>query len=597
MTELRQRPAALQEDSPDFTEEEDEFTALKTLLQRIIIKKYKNKHIRRRAILYISSGSMFLVYLIYTVIVLIRNQPVETVPAFINTDAYKPKYLVTRDSNDVFGGTGEKSYYLKRHRLDKIRSDSLPLNRQLEDYRPTACKIKPYLKTKHKISIIIVLDISPPSVIMRMILSAIQQTKSENLAEIVIMAQKGALDISSYVWKHDLSHIVRVITMPLKKTLSSSRNEAASYATGDILVFLPEAVEILPGWAEPLLEAMSSSDRGLLAGLSMDEINAETFEQVEHVPWHLISIPRWDFTSAVPIEFPEHERARRQLSPYPDASLVHTPVLQFIPWAADKVNFLKMGGLDEGMIGSTSDVPGDIIELSLRWWNCGGEVAYLPCSKVAIVSLLPDLNSQEDGNKEAMLHNSLRTARRWAGSYKNYYHEAVPRARNRPGSQSAKLDNIINSLSCHSLDWYINSVAIDWMFGDKVARRGAIQAANTNACIDHMGHDGRYSPGRPRFYNCHGGHSQTWVQVASSKQIQTETGKCLMSDQYWHDVLTLDYCKEGHVWKWEPVSQGSKFGYLIYKDLCLEYRTENNLLFYVKCTQNSNQQFIFEALS
>ena len=76
-----------------------------------------------------------------------------------------------------------------------------------------------------------------------------------------------------------------------------------------------------------------------------------------------------------------------------------------------------------------------------------------------------------------------------------------------------------------------------------------------------MEHDGRYSLGRPRFYNCHGGHSQTWVQVESSKQIQTETGKCPMSDQYWHDVLTLEYCKEEQwVEIWVFDLQGSVFG-------------------------------------
>ena len=29
-----------------------------------------------------------------------------------------------------------------------------------------------------------------------------------------------------------------------------------------------------------------------------------------------------------------------------------------------------------------SQVPGDLLELSFRWWCCGGEVVYLPCTKV-----------------------------------------------------------------------------------------------------------------------------------------------------------------------------------------------------------------------
>ena len=145
------------------------------------------------------------------------------------------------------------------------------------------------------------------------------------------------------------------------------------------------------------------------------------------------------------------------------------------------------------------------------------------------------------------------------------------------------------------MHWFITNIAVDWNFGDKLVRQGTIKSAGGNACVDTMGHDGRYSPGRPEFYSCHGGYSQRWVHLSSNKQIRTETGKCLVSDQFWHDVLTLDYCKEGQEWRWEPISQGSNIGYMIYKDLCLEYRPENHLLFYVKCTQTANQRFTFEV--
>ena len=594
MNELRQRPVPLAGNEDDGLGEKYEFDTVKAILTRIFIKKYNNKHTRRRGMLYICSGVILFAYFIYAAFTALRCKPLETTPAYISTDENKPIYISDLTKRDT--GSGDRTNYIRKYMLDKTRSDSVPLNRQLADHRPQVCKVKPYVNTRLTISIIIVLYTAPPSVILRMIFSAIERTKPENLAEIIMMAQKGAFDISSYISRYELTHIVRVVISPLKKSLSSARNEAANFATGDILVFLPEAVEILPGWAEPLLEAMHS-EGSLLAGLSMDEINAETFEQVEHVPWHLISIPRWDLTTAVPIEIPEHEKYRRQLFAYPDASPVKTPVLQFIPWAADRRTFLRLGGLDEGMIGSGREVHGDLLELSIRWWNCDGEVAYLPCSKVAIISLLSDPNPQMVNDKEQRLHNSQRTARRWASSYMNDYLEATPGARTGKVSQSTRLDDIITGLSCNNLNWYISNVAVDWLFGDKVIIKGSIKTGNSNFCADNMGHDGRYNQGRPRFYKCHGGYSQTWVYRSNSKQVQTETGKCLMSDPYWHDVLTLDYCTEGHSWKWEPLSQGSKLGYLVYKDLCLEYRTENNLAFYSICKETKNQQFLFESLS
>lgn len=595
MNELRQRSTTA-EDLEELVEK-DSFTAVQILLRKVIEKKYNNLHFRRRAGLYLGLFILLSVYLVYSLLLALQCQDTGTTPAFAETFEHQPVYFLESGKRGLAAveKSGERDLYLKKYRVDKMRSDSLPLNRQLADYRPEVCKVKPYKKTTLTISIVIVLDIAPPSVVLRGIFSAIRRTKPENLANIVVYAQKGSTDMTDYVYAHQLSHLVRIITSPTKKTLSAARNEAATFAIGDILVFIPEASEILPGWAEPLLEAFSDNP-ALLAGLSMDEINGETFVQVEHVPWHLISIPRWDLVTAASIEIPEYEQKRRQLLPYPDASPVKTPILQFLPWAASREHFLKLGGLDEGMLGTAAEVPGDVLELSIRWWTCHGEVAYLPCSKVAFVSLLgnPPLSSHQQA--ENRLYNSRRTATRWGSQYIEYYHEAVPKSKYQSASHSTRLEQTISSLSCRSMHWFITNIAVDWNYGDKLMRQGTIKSTQGDACVDTMGHEGRFSPGRPEFYTCHGGHSQRWLYLNRGKQLQTETGKCLMSDQYWHDVLTLDYCSEGHEWRWEPVSQGSNVGYLIYKDLCLEYRHGNNLLFYVLCKQTVSQQFTFQII-
>ena len=597
MNELRHRSTTEEDRLDEISEKDHSFTAVQTLLLKVIEKKYNNVHFRHRAFLYLSLFLLLLIYFSYTLVQALQCHNAGLTPAFEETLDQQPIFI--SDSNKrgfaAVERSGERDLYLKKFRVDKLRSDSLPLNRRLADYRPEVCKVKLYKKTRLTISVVIVLDIAPPSVVLRAIFSAIRRTKPENLADIVLYAQKGSVDMSEYIYAHSLSQTVRIVTSPTKKTLSAARNEAATYAKGDILVFIPEASEILPGWAEPLLEAFSDNP-ALLAGLSMDEINGETFAQVEHVPWHLISIPRWDFVTAAPIEIPEHEQKRRGLLPYPDASPVRTPVLQFLPWAAGKEHFLKLGGLDEGMLGTASEVPGDILELSIRWWSCGGEVVYLPCSKVAFVTLSGGPPLSGHLLAENQLYNSGRTATRWGSQYSQFYHEAVPKSRYQSASHSSRLEHVISSLSCQTLNWFIVNIAVDWNFGGKLIRQGAIKSTQGNACVDAMGHDGRYSPGRPEFYSCHGGYSQRWVYLTSNKQIRTETGKCLSSDPYWHDVITLDYCGEGHQWRWEPVTGGSNIGYLIYKDLCLEYRPENHLLFYVPCKQTASQQFTFEII-
>ena len=59
-----------------------------------------------------------------------------------------------------------------------------------------------------------------------------------------------------------------------------------------------------------------------------------------------------------------------------------------------------------------------------------GKVVYLPCSKAAPVSLLPEAHPAPEGDLQERVYNSKRTAERWAQFYMGEYLTAVPRARN-----------------------------------------------------------------------------------------------------------------------------------------------------------------------
>ena len=218
-------------------------------------------------------------------------------------------------------------------------------------------------------------------------------------------------------------------------------------------------------------------------------------------------------------------------------------------------------------------------------------MVYLPCSKVAPVSLHSPPNQQL---KEHTLTNAQRTAALWARNHMNHFLDRRPTAR-QGGSADPMLRKVIHDNSCNNLGWYITNVATDWVFGEKLLRSGVIKSVAGNVCVDNMGYEGRYSFGRPEFYGCHGDHTQHWIWHAATRQLKTETGKCLVSDVYWHDVVTLRYCEEGEQWDWQVVR--GNVGKLVYKDLCLEWRAENRLLFYTECKNIPSQEFKFEKLS
>lgn len=581
-SELRQRPGVVPAPSEEqAVVEQDEMKTAVELVKRIVKRKFRDK-----MFFYQFSFLIVTVFLI-TLACLGLVGRLLAVPS----DTSVEPYLGAKDQTPIYISTeardaDSEEYQMRRYRLNKRVSDSLPLNRDLTDYRPHTCKFRKYDTVLSKLSVIVILRTAPPSVILRLIHSVLDRTKHNLIAEIILYSHGARPAL-----QHHLSSLpyVQHHVSSMKRTLTSARNEAANLATGDVIVFLPEATEILPGWADPLLQHIKDKPKSLV-GLSMDQINPNTFEQEEHVPWHLLSFPRWDFVSGVAMEIPKHEDDRRHREDlYPDSAAVRTPAIQFQPFAAPRKMFMKLGGLDSGLVGDTDIVVGELIELSLRWWACGGEVYYLPCSKVALVSLLEaQIDSQVQNDELAI--NSRRIAARWSGpQYDKHYFERVPAAKYMQASRSDKLDAVL--LQCKDLTWYKMHVALDWVFPEAILKHGAIQHAYTSPtwCVDKMGHEG-YTSGAPGYYTCNAANSQYWLMTKANGQIKTETGKCLKEDDVTPGQVTMDYCPSaGHAWYWTLTT--GDIGTLQYKGKCLELSPQ--ILYLKPCTGGDNQQWKF----
>lgn len=82
-------------------------------------------------------------------------------------------------------------------------------------------------------------------------------------------------------------------------------------------------------------------------------------------------------------------------------------------------------------------------------------------------------------------------------------------------------------MNCQSFHWFLTTIATDWNYGNRLLRKGSIKSATSEVCADTMGNEGRYSVGRPEFYGCHGGYSQSWVLLTKNNHIETETGETI----------------------------------------------------------------------
>lgn len=100
---------------------------------------------------------------------------------------------------------------------------------------------------------------------------------------------------------------------------------------------------------------------------------------------------------------------------------------------------------------------GENIELSFRTWLCGGELAIIPCSRVAHV--FRPKNPFKPSMRQ-LIQNHARLAYTWLGEehIRYFYGTLEPRYRNiGPGDLSVRL-NIKENLQCKSFDWYLTNI-------------------------------------------------------------------------------------------------------------------------------------------
>ena len=73
----------------------------------------------------------------------------------------------------------------------------------------------------------------------------------------------------------------------------------------------------------------------------------------------------------------------------------------------------QLGAYDEGM----EVWGGENVEMSLRVWQCGGELLIIPCSRVGHVFRKVSPYSWPGGVTHVLHHNRLRTARVWLDEF------------------------------------------------------------------------------------------------------------------------------------------------------------------------------------
>ncbi|CAK9088061.1 Polypeptide N-acetylgalactosaminyltransferase 6 (Polypeptide GalNAc transferase 6) (GalNAc-T6) (pp-GaNTase 6) (Protein-UDP acetylgalactosaminyltransferase 6) (UDP-GalNAc:polypeptide N-acetylgalactosaminyltransferase 6) [Durusdinium trenchii] len=381
------------------------------------------------------------------------------------------------------------------------KSDSVPLDRDAPDTRPEVCKLRHrnYPKDLRTASIVIVFHNEVASVLLRSVHSVLNQSPQDLLHEVILVDDASVPDPGRFTeerWqrlqKPLLEYVlqlpkVRLVRLGERRGLMLARMEGAWRARAEIVVFLDSHIEATPGWLEPLLARIHEDRRHVVVpnilGIHFDNLGYEGSSGlgVLSFTWTLGQRP-----------MPTNTGSEIQKSSIMAGGL----------FAADKAFFMHLGGYDPEM----RFYGGEEMEIGFRTWQCGGDIEYVPCSRVYHIFRTSRYWQGTDSAGVAykvpgveIVRNKLRAAAVWMDEYEvlvQYASAPLPTGVTLGDLESRK--SLRQHLQCKSFKWYLENVAKE-VFVPSIEGllAGSLRNIKLDACIDTLGghRQGLLTPG------------------------------------------------------------------------------------------------------
>ncbi|GAU87728.1 hypothetical protein RvY_00534 [Ramazzottius varieornatus] len=364
----------------------------------------------------------------------------------------------------------------KKEQFNLMASGIISLQRKLPDYRGDRCRLEKYAKNLPTASVIIVLYNEPLSSLLRTVWSVINRTRPRLLGEVILVDDASEREeLRGKLEKYLLDHFegkVKILRHLQHKGLIQAKLLGAKSATGDVLVFLDSHCEVAVGWLEPLLTRIKAN-RKVVACPLVDTLKAEDLSLVPSASWATGLFTwslyyKWGFNGMTAAE----TQRVKDVSFEPHK----TPTFPGGLFAIDRSWFFEVGSYDEEMQGWG----GENLEMSFRVWMCGGEIEFVPCSRVAHVSR--DHTYTFDHETQAI--NGARLAEVWLDDYRRLFYANKPSIRNASVGDLSARKRLREKLQCHTFRWYLENVYAEKFVPDEnVLAYGQIRNPATNLCL------------------------------------------------------------------------------------------------------------------
>ncbi|XP_029445820.1 polypeptide N-acetylgalactosaminyltransferase 4 isoform X3 [Rhinatrema bivittatum] len=431
---------------------------------------------------------------------------------------------------------------IEKYAINTYLSDRISLHRHIKDNRMQECKAKTFNYRKlPTASVIIAFYNEAWSTLLRTIHSVLETSPAVLLKEIILVddySDKVYLKSQLETYVSNVKR-VRLIRTNIREGLVRARLIGATFATGDVLMFLDCHCECVSGWLEPLLERIGENEAAIVCPV-IDTIDWNSFEFYMQMGEPMIGGFDWRLTfqwHAVP----DHERRRWKSRIDP----IRSPTMAGGLFAVRKKYFEYLGTYDMGM----EVWGGENLELSFRVWQCGGTLEIHPCSHVGHV-----FPKKAPYSRPNFLQNTARAAEVWMDDYKEHFYNRNPSARKENYGDISERKLIREKLQCKNFEWYLKNIFLELHVPeDRLGWHGAIRSMGISSeCLDYNSPDHNPVGTHLSLFGCHGQGGNQFFEYTSNKEIRFNSVTELCAEVPEHQTYVgMKYCpKHG-----SPISQ------------------------------------------
>uniref|UniRef100_A0A8C7YRT1 Polypeptide N-acetylgalactosaminyltransferase n=1 Tax=Oryzias sinensis TaxID=183150 RepID=A0A8C7YRT1_9TELE len=450
---------------------------------------------------------------------------------------------------------------IKEFGFNMVASDMISMDRTISDLRNDECKYWHYDDRLLTSSVVIVFHNEGWSTLMRTVHSVIKRTPRQYLAEIVMIddfSNKVHLKERLEEYIKQWNGLVKLFRNDKREGLIQARSIGAKKATkGQVLIYLDAHCEVGINWYAPLI-APISKDRTVCTVPLIDYIDGNVYSMEPQQGGDEDGLARgaWDWSllwKRVPLSQKEKSKRQHTTQPY------RSPAMAGGLFAIERDYFFELGLYDPGL----QIWGGENFEISYKIWQCGGQLLFVPCSRVGHIYRLQGWQGNPPPahvGSSPTLKNYVRVVEVWWDEYKDFFYASRPETLTLAYGDISELKRFREEHRCKSFKWFMEEIAYDipvhYPLPPKNVEWGEIRGFETSYCIDSMGHT---NGGNVEIGPCHRMGGNQLFRINEANQLM-QYDQCLTRGD--NAAVIITHCDRNQYTEWKYFKDLHRFTHM-----------------------------------